>query len=130
MGQEFSCAILRKEAKMYPCGPTRKMSSWIGPKDSGYEYNLLDDVVASGLTKRSAAQKMLQEGIRLRRIIVLFDREQGDGLRQEGFDLHAIFKASDVLNFYLERCLITLSDYHRIKRYLASRRFDTTTVSE
>jgi orotate phosphoribosyltransferase len=122
---EIACALLRKEAKTYPGLP---MTNWIGPKDTRYEYNLIDDVVASGLTKRSAAAKMRQEGIRLRRIIVLFDREQGDGLRQEGFELHAIFSALDVLAFYAERGLVSRSDYSKIKEFLSSRRFDSSAV--
>ena len=122
---EISCALLRKEAKTYPGRP---VSNWIGPKDSRYEYNLIDDVVASGLTKRAAAAKMRQEGIPLRRIIVLFDRQQGDNLRQDGFDLHAIFNASDVLAFYLNRGLISPSDHSKIKEFLSSRRFDTASV--
>lgn len=119
---EISCAVLRKEAKSYP---GRVATHWIGPRQACYEYNLIDDVVASGLTKRSAAAKMRGEGISLRRIIVLFDREQHDGLRQDGFDLHAVFTASDALAFYLNRGLISSSDYSRIKEFLASRRFDT-----
>jgi len=122
---EIACALLRKEAKTYPGLP---MTNWIGPKDPRYEYNLIDDVVASGLTKRSAAAKMRQEGIPLRRIIVLFDRQQGDGLRQEGFELHAIFSALDVLAFYAERGLVSRSDYSKIKQFLSSRRFDTSAV--
>ena len=122
---EIACALLRKEAKTYPGLP---MTNWIGPKDPGYEYNLIDDVVASGLTKRTAAAKMRQEGIPLRRIIVLFDRQQGDGLRQEGFELHAIFSALDVLAFYAERGLVSRSDYSKIKQFLSSRRFDSSAV--
>jgi orotate phosphoribosyltransferase len=124
---EISCAVLRKEAKSYPGLP---VTYWFGPRDSRYEYNLVDDVVASGLTKRAGAQRMRQEGISLRRIIVLFDREQGDGLRQDGFDLHSIFTASDVLDFYLQRGLINRSDYSKIKQFLSSHRFDTAAVAK
>ena len=122
---EIACALLRKEAKTYPGLPG---TNWIGPKDPRYEYNLIDDVVASGLTKRTAAAKMRQEGIPLRRIIVLFDRQQGDGLRQEGFELHAIFSALDVLAFYAERGLVSKSDHSTIKGFLSSRRFDSSAV--
>lgn len=119
-------ALLRKEGKQYPGLPT---SHWIGSKDAGCEYNLIDDVVASGLTKRAAAAKMRQEGIPLRRIIVLFDRQQGDGLREEGFDLHAVFRLTDVLDFYLAENLIRPEEHRRIVEFLASRRFDTAPVS-
>ena len=117
---EICCAVLRKEGKQYPGLPA---SNWIGPKDASYEYNLIDDVLASGLTKRAAAKTMREEGIALRRIIVLFDREQGDGLRDEGFEVHAIFTACEALDFYRNRGLITAADHSRIKDFLASRRF-------
>ncbi|MBI4479161.1 MAG: hypothetical protein HY651_03975 [Acidobacteria bacterium] len=132
---EISCALLRKGAKPYPGLPrtnslTTSSMTWIGPRDPRCEYNLIDDVVASGITKRSAAAAMLQVGIRLRRIIVLFDRDQGDGLRQEGFELHGIFSTSDVLDFYLGRGLISPSDYSRIKQFLSTHRFDAAPLVE
>jgi len=125
---QISFALLRKEAKTYPgLLPTNRMS-WIGPEDTRYEYNLIDDVVASGLTKRSAAAAMRQEGISLHRIIVLFDRQQGDGLLREGYELHGIFNATDALDFYLDRGLISGADHSKIKQFLSSHRFDPEDV--
>lgn len=126
MRPEITYALLRKEGKTYPGLPTRH---WIGKKDpENCEYNLIDDVVASGLTKRTAAAKMQEEGIPVRRIIVLFDREQGDGLRHQGFELHSIFPVSAVLDFYLEKKLIRAEDHQRIRQFLLSRRFDVAEV--
>ncbi|MSO19071.1 MAG: hypothetical protein EXQ56_01185 [Acidobacteria bacterium] len=88
------------------------------------EYNLIDDVVASGLTKRAAAAKLRAEGVPLTRIIVFFDRGQGDGLREEGFDLHSIFQLKDVVDFYHAEALITAADHQRIQQFLSTRRFD------
>ena len=119
-------ALLRKEGKQYPGLP---VTHWIGRKDpSNCEYNLIDDVVASGLTKRTAARKMQQEGVPVRRIIVLFDRQQGDGLSSEGFEFHGIFPVRNVLDFYLEEKLISEEDHQRINRFLRSRRFDSAAV--
>ncbi|MBI3896322.1 MAG: hypothetical protein HY313_10385 [Acidobacteria bacterium] len=122
MRPEISYALLRKEGKTYPGLPT---SYWIGRRDSvRCEYNLVDDVVASGLTKRNAAAKMREEGIPLRRILVFFDRQQGDGLRNEGYELHGLFSVFDVLDFYWKEKLITGEDHLKITQFLASRRFD------
>jgi orotate phosphoribosyltransferase len=118
-------AMLRKEGKTYPGLPIRY---WMGRRDTGCEYNLIDDVVASGLTKRTSAAKMQSEGIDLRRIIVLFDRQQGDGLRGEGFELHGIFRVPEVLDFYRSENLICPEDHEKIVRFLRTRRFDTTAV--
>lgn len=118
-------AMLRKEAKTYPGLPPRY---WIGNRDPAGEYNLIDDVVASGLTKRTAAARMRREGIRLSRIIVLFDRQQGDGLLGEGFELHGIFKVPEVLDFYLSENRISPEDHQKIVDFLCHRRFDSTAI--
>ncbi len=124
---EITYALLRKEAKTYPGLPP---TYWIGSKDAAdCEYNLIDDVVASGLTKRLAARRMRQEGVPLRRILVLFDRQQGDGLRQEGFELHGIFPVPPVLDFYREQKLIGAAEHERILEFLRTRRFDASEVS-
>ncbi|MCZ6492365.1 MAG: hypothetical protein O7A06_17760 [Acidobacteria bacterium] len=122
----ISYALLRKEGKQYPGMPA---TYWIGKKDAtACEYNLIDDVVASGLTKRASAQKMQQEGLPVRRIIVLFDRQQGDGLSSEGFEFHGIFPVPDVLDFYLSEKLISPEEHEKIRRFLRSRRFDSAAV--
>ncbi|HWP84945.1 MAG TPA: hypothetical protein VNN17_07135 [Terriglobia bacterium] len=126
---EIASGLLRKEARDYRRLPLARQMRWVGPKDEGREYNLIDDVVASGITKRAAAAAMRQEGIRLRRIVVLFDRQQGDGLREEGFDLHGIFTAMAAADFYLESGLIHPADHARIKQFLSSRRFDIAPVT-
>lgn len=118
---EMFYALLRKEGKSYPGKPP---GYWIGKKDASYEYNLIDDVLASGLTKRAAAERMKQEGVTVTRILVLFDRDQGDGLRNEGFQVHGIFSVPAVLDYYLERKLIHAADHARIRRFLETRRFD------
>ena len=119
----ISYGLLRKEAKTYPgLAP----SHWIGTRDPACEYNLLDDVVASGSTKRAAAAKMNAEGISPRRIIVLFDREQGDGLRNDGFELHGIFRVPEILDFYLQENLISSETHDKVCAFLRCRRFDST----
>ncbi|MBI2818421.1 MAG: hypothetical protein HYX73_00440 [Acidobacteria bacterium] len=86
--------------------------------------------MASGLTKRTAAWKLEKEGILLQRIIVLFDRQQGDGLLAEGFKLHAIFYLTDVVDFLRANHLIHSKDHQRILEFLRSRRFDLATQTK
>ncbi len=119
-------ALLRKDSKTYPGhAPTY----WIGTRDKGREYNLIDDVVASGETKRDAARKMQEDGLNITRVIVLVDREQGDGLRQEGFDLQSVFRITEVLDFYRAEKLISPDQHQTILDFLAQRRFDATPVT-
>ena len=49
-----------KEGKKYPGLPE---SYWVGSCDTGCEYNLIDDVVASGLTKRELFAAMAMQGL-------------------------------------------------------------------
>jgi len=124
---EIFYALLRKEGKSYPGMPP---SYWIGKKDTSCEYNLIDDVLASGLTKRAAAERMRREGLPVTRILVLFDRDQGDGLRSEGFQVHGIFPVPALLDFYLEQKLIHSADHARIRRFLETRRFDVAPAKQ
>jgi orotate phosphoribosyltransferase len=117
-------ALLRKDSKTYPGhAPTY----WIGTRDTSREYNLIDDVVASGKTKRDAARKMQGDGLNIARVIVLVDREQGDGLRQEGYDLHGVLRITEVLNFYRAEKLISPDQHQTIVDFLAQHRFDAET---
>ena len=113
-----------EQGKIYPGLP---LTHWIGRKEVDCKYNLIDDVVASGLTKRTAAWKLKKEGILLQRIIVLFDRQQGDGLLAEGFELHAIFHLTDVVDFLRANHLIHSKDHQKIVEFLHSKRFDLAT---
>jgi orotate phosphoribosyltransferase len=125
----FSWGLLRKDADAFPARPRTNNMAWVGPRDSEREHSLIDDVVASGMTKRSAAAAIGREGIALRRIVVLFDRGQGDGLRQEGFELHGIFTALGAVDYYLARGLIRTSDHSNIQQFLSTHRFDTASIA-
>jgi orotate phosphoribosyltransferase len=126
---KMSVGLLRKGERDYRVLRLRDQMKWVGPKSADCEYNLIDDVVASGITKRAAACAMKRESVQPRRIIVLFDRQQGDGLREEGFDLHGVFTASDAVEFYRQQGFIRPSDFSQIKEFLAVRRFDSAASS-
>ncbi len=78
-------------------------------------------------TTSPAAARLRQECLPLARVIVLVDREKGDGLRQEGFDLHSVFRITKVLDFYLAEKLISPAQHQTIVDFLAQRRFDAET---
>ena len=124
---KITFALLRREAKKYLGLPE---THWIGNSDRQWEYNLIDDVVASGLTKRAATLKLNNQGINVRRIVVLFDREQGDGLRSDGFELHSIFRLSEVVNYYASEGLIQTRERDEIIRFLQTHRFDAAPAAK
>lgn len=116
--------LLRKEGKSYGSTPP---SYVIGKKDcENCEYNLIDDVVASGLSKWRAIQTLEREGISIQRIIAFVDRQQGGSelLEQEGYPVHSVFKLLDIVSFYLDEGLISAAQYQEISEFVQARRFE------
>ena len=116
--------LLRKEGKSYGSAPPSYVIGKKVCKDC--EYNLIDDVVASGLSKWKAIQHLKNEGISVQRIITFIDRQQGGSalLEQEGYSVHSVFKLLDIVSFYLEKGLISEAQHREICEFVESRRFD------
>jgi uridine monophosphate synthetase len=124
MNPPMNYLLLRKEGKSYGSTPP---SYVIGKKNcKNCEYNLIDDVVASGLSKWKAIQSLKKEGISVQRIIAFLDRQQGGSelLEEEGYPVHSVFKLLDIVSFYLEEDLISEAQHREIRTFVQSRRFD------
>ncbi len=120
----FRYILLRKEEKTYPSGTS---SYVIGGRDSGdCECNLIDDVVASGLSKWKALEKLRSEGIEVTRIIVFLDRQQGGAelLAAEGYEVHSIFKLLDVMDLYLQEGVIDRDQHQRVSDFIQTPQFE------
>ena len=122
-GPPMHYLLLRSEGKVYGSAPP---SYLIGKKHHDHcEYNLIDDVVASGLSKWKSLQKLEGEGITVQRIIAFFDRQQGGAelLKKEGYPVHSVFKLLDVTAFYSQEGLITEATHGQIQEFLWTHRF-------
>ena len=122
-GPPMHYLLLRDRGKVYG---SASPSYLIGKKHHGdCEYNLIDDVVASGLSKWKSLQKLEREGITIQRIIAFFDRQQGGAelLEKEGYPVHSVFKLLDVTAFYLQEGLITEATHQQIQEFLQTHRF-------
>jgi len=122
-GPPMHYLLLRSKGKVYG---SASPSYLIGKKHHGdCEYNLIDDVIASGLSKWKSLQKLEREGITIQRIIAFFDRQQGGAelLKKEGYPVHSVFKLLDVTAFYLQEGLITEAADRQIQEFLRTRRF-------
>jgi orotate phosphoribosyltransferase len=120
----FRYILLRKEGKAYG---SSSVSHIIGSRDSGQcECNLIDDVIASGLSKWKAVQTLADEGIEVKRIIVFMDRQQGGSelLASEGHQVQSVFKLLDVVDFYLEQGTIGREQHRRVSDFIRTRRFE------
>ncbi len=84
----------RKEAKDYG---TRKLIE--GQYEPGMTVALVDDVITDGGAKLELAAPFLQEGLHVRDVVVLVDREQGGAavLAAHGYRLHAVFKLRELV---------------------------------
>ena len=122
-GPPMHYLLLRNKGKVYG---SASPSYLIGKKHDGdCEYNLIDDVVASGLSKWNSLQKLEREGITVQRIITFFDRQQGGAelLEKEGYPVHSVFKLVDVTAFYLQEGLISQATHGQIQEFLRTHRF-------
>lgn len=104
-------------------GERRKIEGKIqGHWNPGQTVLLIDDVVSSGaLSKFEAIEVLEKHGLAVRDIMVVVDREQGgaEALAKRGYALYAIFKLSDLLDWYFVQGRITSAQRDKIMRYLA-----------
>lgn len=80
---------------------------------------VIDDVIAHGKSKLEALEAAKQVGFYVN-MLVLIDREQG-GVQQvenEGCRVYSAMKLTDILNYYMERNMITESQYQDSIDYL------------
>jgi len=84
----------RKEAKGY--GTSRLIE---GTYEPGMTVALVDDVITDGGAKIELAAPFLAEGLGVRDVVVLVDREQGgrETLAAHGYSLHAVFTLREVV---------------------------------
>jgi orotate phosphoribosyltransferase len=115
---------LRKEPAQYPGGRSG-VSSYMGVVDPSREITLIDDVMASGKTKLHSIEQLSPSGLRVARILVVVDREQGGGeiLEKRGYPVYSLYRASGLIAYFLKSGRITSAeagaalDFLRRKQY-------------
>lgn len=80
---------------------------------------VIDDVVAHGRSKLEALESAKQAGFYVN-MLVLIDREQGgvEQVEAEGCRVYAAMKLSDILEYYMEKNMITKEQYEKSIDYL------------
>lgn len=81
---------------------------------------VVDDVIAHGKTKLEALESAKAVGFYVN-MIVLIDREQGgmEQIEAEGCKVYAAMKLTDILDYYMEREMITKEQYQKSIAYLS-----------
>ncbi len=95
-------AQLRKRPAAYPGGKSGA-SAFMGTWQPGREVTLIDDVMASGRSKLWAIEELAKDEIRVTRVLVVVDREQGGDeiLAARGYRTHALYTIGQVLDYYV-----------------------------
>jgi len=85
---------------------------------------VVDDLVTKADSKLEAAHRLESQGLRVRDIVVLIDREQGGGeqLAAAGYTLHAALRLSDLLTIYRRTGVLDDATYERVVEYLSATR--------
>ena len=107
----------RKEIKSY--GTKAKVE---GKFEKGETCLVIDDLITNGESKFEAIEPLEKEGLRVKDIIVLVDREQGGKktLLKEGYHLHSVFKVTELLEILRKHGKIENLIYESAKEYFAS----------
>ncbi len=92
---------MRKKPAAYP-GGVWGVSSYMGTRDRQREITLIDDVMASGKTKVWACEELAKDGLKVNRVLVVVDREQGGDaiLADQGCPCYSLFKVSELIEYY------------------------------
>lgn len=123
-GQEgIYFGLLRAKERAYPGG---KIEFFLGDAGSGVEYTLIDDVMASGNSKLASIERLLKLGLRVKRVIVFVDRQQGgtERLQAMGVKVCAVFRLTDIIEFYYQEGFISASERDQIAQFIQLRRFN------
>ena len=109
----------RKDSKGYGLGV-----SVDGAFTAGQRVLLLDDVVSHAESKLEAAHALTENGLVVRDILVVLDRQQGGAAQvaAAGYRLHALAHADQLVDIYRRLNLIDAAQYAQVAAYFAQER--------
>ena len=107
----------RKGEKGY--GITGKID---GAFETGQTALLIDDLITQAESKLEAISTLEANGLVVKDVAVLVDREQGgaEQLEARGYKLYCAFRLSELLQFYRQAGKIDQGDYERTVAYLGA----------
>lgn len=105
----------RKEKKNYG---TKK--SFEGIFHKGEKVVLIDDMITTGASKIEAIKTLVNSGLKIKDVVVLFDREQGgkEFLEKRDLALYSVFTLKDWLIVLLKYHKITSEDFKNVVNFL------------
>jgi orotate phosphoribosyltransferase len=84
---------------------------------------IIDDLITGGSSVLETAALLEENGVKVKDVLVLIDREHGaiERLRRHGYNLISILKLDVMLNHYMSRGLISEETYRTCAEYLYSK---------
>lgn len=105
----------RKEAKDHG---TRKMIE--GAFQKGEKCLVIEDLITSGASIMETIEPLKKEGLMVRDVAVLIDREQGGikFLSEQGYTLHSVFKISEMLSTLEQHGKISSEQSREVQNFI------------
>lgn len=106
---------MRKEVKEYG---TKKAIE--GAYNAGEKVVMIDDMITNGLSKVESLKPLEENGLKIKDIVVLVDREQGgrDNIEKKGYAFHCVFTLTQWLKVLLNHKKISNKKYDEVIAYL------------
>jgi orotate phosphoribosyltransferase len=84
---------------------------------------VIDDLITRGSSILETAELLEENGLKVKDVIVLIDREHGaaERLRRHNYNLMSILKLDVMLTHYLSRGIISQETYHTCAEYLRGK---------
>lgn len=110
------CLIVRKKEKEYGA-----IGRVVGAEViKGDNIVFFDDVVSEGLSKIEGIKPLVDEGAKIKHLIVVVDREQGgkEKLEQKGFIVHSLAKISEIVKILSISNRISNNQANKVLEYI------------
>ncbi|MFZ2992324.1 MAG: orotate phosphoribosyltransferase [Microgenomates group bacterium] len=110
---------MRKEIKEYG---TKKAIE--GAYNTGEKVVMIDDMITNGLSKVESLKPLEENGLKIKDIVVLVDREQGgrDNIEKKGYNFHCVFTLTQWLKVLLNHKKISKKKYDEVIAYLEANK--------
>ena len=115
---------MRKKPAAYPGGRSG-LSAYMGSIHEAREITLIDDVMASGRSKLWAIEELKKDGLAVKRVLVVVDREQGGekGLEEIGCPVYSLYRISGVIDYFASRGKLDADTARAALEHIRSKRF-------
>ncbi|MFA5185923.1 MAG: hypothetical protein WC551_05520 [Patescibacteria group bacterium] len=119
-GRRHSIGFLILQKEEAADGQRRVTSVRMGAYSKKDRALLIDDSIIHADPAFEAIRVLEQNELKVTDVLVLVDREQGgrEELARRGYNLHAVFTLSELLDFYVAACLLTHRKRDEVREYL------------